>query len=47
VITFSFISSDRVAWQATGTLSGAHLAIKYNGHMSALDFVDGVYVRAP
>jgi hypothetical protein len=34
-------------WQATATLRGDSLSVKYNIVMYLSDFIDGVYVRSP
>jgi hypothetical protein len=34
-------------WQATGTLRGDSLSVKYNDWAMLSDFIDGVYVRSP
>ena len=43
-ISFSF---DVSQWNATGTLTGDSLFVKYNDWASMSDFEDGVFVRSP
>jgi hypothetical protein len=44
VITLDF-NANAGQWQATGTLRGDSLTVKYNTSMMFSDFEDGVYVR--
>jgi len=47
LITFSFNDSNTAGpWEATGTLRGDSLSVRYNIVMGMADFVDGVYVRS-
>lgn len=44
VITFRFAVADR--WDATGTLIGDSLEVRYNPWMGGADFEDAVYTRS-
>ncbi|MEJ7758602.1 MAG: hypothetical protein WKF55_03300 [Gemmatimonadaceae bacterium] len=47
LITFNFNGSNTAGpWEATGTLRGDSLSVRYNFVMGLADFMDGVYVRS-
>jgi hypothetical protein len=45
-LSLTFDENDPM-WQATGTLRGDSLSVKYSDWAKLDDFIDGVYVRSP